>query len=287
MASISYDTTRDSLFHPGLAQNFFELGSIQNDAMLCAEMSRIAYVKEETDLATYLNKQGFQKNLAIGYDNLGTQVFIASNPTDKLTVVSFRGTEPNDFVDVLTNGKLILTPWSDIAGNSLGQVHQGFAKALLDNDVLAQVVDCVAPLAKSNRVLLTGHSLGAALATLTASWIEAEHLYTFGSCRVGNEAFAESTKNIKHSRFVDCCDIVTCLPTENFGYLHVGSLNYIDRNGQLLGSPSDTVIKVDRMQARIWYLFRFFRSRTLLPRELADHAPINYLSGVMGLRDQI
>ena len=137
----------------------------------------------------------------------------------------------------------------------------------------------------STRVLLTGHSLGAALATLTASRMPLSHLYTFGSCRVGDASFAEAMRTISHTRFVDCCDLVTRVPPEEFGYVHVGSLRYIDRNGQLLESPSEEAIKADRLKAAAWYLVRHsFLLGTVFTRDLADHAPINYVSGVMGLR---
>jgi triacylglycerol lipase len=91
--------------------------------------------------------------------------------------------------------------------------------------------------------------------------------------------------SISHDRFVDCCDLVTRIPTKEFGYVHVGLLKYIDRNGKLLGSPSDETIHVDRLKASAWYLVRHaFLPGTVFSRDLADHAPINYVSGVMGLR---
>lgn len=137
----------------------------------------------------------------------------------------------------------------------------------------------------STRILLTGHSLGAALATLTASRMPSSHLYTYGSCRVGDEFFAKAMRNVSHNRFVDCCDLVTRVPTKEFHYVHVGSLRYIDRNGQLLESPSEDAINADRLKAAAWYLVRHsFLPGTVFARDLADHAPINYVSGVMGLR---
>ena len=86
MLSIPYDARRKSLYHPGDADDFFQLGPIQNDAALCAEMSRLAYVKEESRLVQYLDRAGFQLDQAIGYDRGGTQVFIASKRNDNRTV---------------------------------------------------------------------------------------------------------------------------------------------------------------------------------------------------------
>ena len=58
------------------------------------------------------------------------------------------------------------------------------------------------------------HSLGAALATICASRLDAHELYTFGSPRVGNRAFVKEMKNdgIQHYRFVNNNDIVTGVP---------------------------------------------------------------------------
>ena len=285
MLSIPYDASRKSLYHPGDADDFFQLGPIQNDAALCAEMSRLAYVKEESRLVQYLDRAGFQLDQAIGYDRGGTQVFIASKRDDNRTVVSFRGTEPEDPSDLFTDANFVLIPWADHSGRSSGQVHEGFATALQNNDILEKVIDCLNSMVSSPRVLLTGHSLGAALATLTASWVPSFHLYTFGSCRVGDTSFAQAMQTINHTRFVDCCDLVTRVPSEEFGYVHVGSLRYIDRNGQLSESPSEEAINADRLKAAAWYLVSHsFIPGTVFSRDLADHAPINYVSGVMGLR---
>lgn len=65
----------------------------------------------------------------------------------------------------------------------------------------------------------------------------------------------------------------------------MGSLKYIDRNGKLLESPNEETINADRLKASARYLVRHaFLPGTVFSRDLADHAPINYVSGVMGLR---
>ncbi len=110
MLSIPYDPSRKSLYHPGEADNFFELGSISTDAALCAEMSRLAYVKDERLLAQYLGQVGFHQGLALGYGNRGTPVFIASKQENNLAVVAFRGTELDDPSDLFTDANFVLTP---------------------------------------------------------------------------------------------------------------------------------------------------------------------------------
>ena len=286
MNPIPYDATRKSLYHPGDADDFFQTGfPVENEAALCAEMSRLAYVKEETRLEQYLSRIAFQKDLAIGYNSKGTQVFIASHHDNHLTVVSYRGTEIDDPTDLFTDARFLMTPWTDNSGKPIGKVHKGFAEALQKDDILKNVIACVNAKAQSNRILLTGHSLGAALATLTASQMPTSSLYTIGSCRVGDAAFAEFMQAVSHIRFVDCCDLVTRIPPVAFGYIHVGDLRYISSKGQLLESPSEDEINADRLQARAWYLTHCsFLSGTVFIRDLADHSSINYVSGITGSR---
>jgi hypothetical protein len=282
MLTMPYDATRESLFHPGNANDFFKHGPISSDAALCAEMARLAYVKEPARLEKFLTDGGFTLTAKIGYDNSrGTQAFVAAR-AGALTVVAFRGTEPEDPTDLFADARFERVAWT-VDGMAMGTVHRGFAEAFRsrfpDDAKFRQL------LAGSTRALFTGHSLGAALATLAASVVRPDHLYTFGSPLVGDEAFRRGMHDVDHGRYVDCCDLVTRVPPEFLGYTHLEALRYIDRNGSVLSAPADAVIEGDRREASLAYLFKYaFRPGTVPVRELADHAPINYVSAVMGLR---
>jgi hypothetical protein len=283
MFSIPYDATRTSLFQPGSATNFFEFGPISSEAALCAEMARVAYVNDLNALREYVKRPNadFALLSAFGYGDPGSQAFIAKSRTRSLVVVAFRGTEADDPSDWFADARFTLTPW-----HTLGRVHSGFAGAWDSNKVGAEVAnelkaheDC--------RVLLTGHSLGAALATLAASVLTHPnaHLHTFGSPRVGDADFAASMQAIDHSRYVNCSDIVTRVPPDQLGYVHVGTLRYINRNGQMPNAISEADITLDRIEGAASYLLRYaFLKGTLFTREMADHTPINYVSAVMALR---
>jgi len=286
MGSVPYDPTKRSLFHPGDADDFFQFvpGQGLSDAVLCAEMSRLAYVKQVARLETYLGRAGFRKELALGYDDTGTQAFVAGKTDQTVRVVAFRGTEPDDPADLLADINTVQTPWNDGADRELGRVHAGFANALLNQGIASTVKAHLASAAGAPRVLVTGHSLGAALATLMASLTPCD-LYTFGSPLVGDASFVQATRQIAHMRHVDCCDGVTLVPPKEFGFVHTGTLRYVDRTGRVLDAPADAVVASDRWKASTRYFFRY----ALLPgnvfsRALADHAPVNYLSGVAGLR---
>lgn len=285
MTSIPYDSTRNALFHPGRTDNFFELGPLQNDAALCAEMSRLAYVKEASRLAPYLARAQFDQVQAIGYPTIGTQVFIATRHGDALTVVAFRGSELEDPSDLFADAEFKLADWCDAAGAALGKVYGGFARAAYDEDIFRRVNVHLETLPPAHRVLITGHSLGGALATLMASWRPAAHLHTFGAPRVGNAAFAAAVKNPVARRFVNCCDIVSRVPPEGvLGYTHAGTLAYIDRKGKLQASIKAAAMLEDYARAQAEFLPYALVRGTVYSRDLADHAPINYVSGVMGLR---
>jgi hypothetical protein len=174
----------------------------------------------------------------------------------------------------------------DPAGQRLGKVHEGFAQSAHDQQVFLRVKTPLDTAPRSMRVLITGHSLGAALATLMASWVPHAGLYTYGSPRVGDATFVHAITNAVALRFVNCCDLATRVPPETiFGYAHAGTLAYLDRNGRWLKSVDENTIAADRIAAVTHHLTHYaFLHGTVASRELADHAPINYVSGVMGIR---
>ena len=136
-------------------------------------------------------------------------------------------------------------------------VHQGFRKALdsVWNSIDKELATLTCP------VFYTGHSLGAALATLAALRRAPRALYTFASPRVGNEVFVVSFGSLPIFRIVDDKDALTLLPPEALGFRHVGAL-------QLLTDPT-----VD--SCRDWP-----KHLSALPKPLADHAPINYVDRI-------
>lgn len=278
---IPYDISRTALFSPEQMPTIFVRGTDYDEATLCAEASRLGYIRFES---TETEKQRLVHSLApVGFTNLnvcseaGTQVVVASDPDRQRTLVIFRGTQPDDISDITTDVDFLQCDWGDS-----GSVHQGFATAYgsirgwLDEQ-LHQIV--------TTQLLITGHSLGAALATLAASIYPAAQLFTFGSPKVGDEAFANTFAARTAGRFVNCADLVTRIPPEPMGYQHVGTEHYIDRFGTLQTTMLAMQKFEDAAIARVQYVAASsWRPGSVAVRDLADHAPINYVSGVIGSR---
>jgi triacylglycerol lipase len=210
----------------------------------------------------------------------GAQCHIGS--TDDLVIVAFRGTQPNDFNDLLDIALVGRQPWE-----FGGSVHEGFmaAHALIWPDV-EQALTRLDP--RRAVTWFTGHSLGAALATLSMDrWPSARGLYTIGSPPVGNGRFAKAF-NARHAgrsfRYVNHLDIVVhvaaWLSVLIGNYTHVKLRRYIDAEGTISdGSPSLldwlSLLRARRLITKAANQMRSGQL-TQLPDVLADHTPRRY-----------
>ena len=284
---IFYSPENADLHFPCARGNFFPAGRPKSDAALCAEMARLTYCRQESGFAFDQVKIRSVLGL-IGFTNCqfferkgskkgrGTHSFLAVREDmvsgGELAVLAFRGTDRGDFTNLGTDADLVPTPWE-----KGGKVHRGFAEALSEVrptlDLALQALKC--------RALFTGHSSGAALATLMASVHDPACIYTFGSPRVGDADFVSTLMDVENRRYVDCCDLVTRVPPEFLGYTHAGDLYYIDRERKIARQPSDSMISDDQDRARRKYLLEYaWRIGNVGMRDLADHSPINYVAPV-------
>jgi len=285
---ISYSAAQDDLFNPGRRDGFFSPAP-QSEAALCAEMARLAYCRKEPDFG--FDQGRIQKILkVVGFkcqffesqnrpQGKGVHCFLAvgddAGENGKLAVVSFRGTDVEDTSNLVFDVDLELEKWPGPA-----KVHRGFAKALEEvRPDLTLALESIGPC----RSLYTGHSLGAAMATLMAVLRRPDALYTFGSPLVGDVDFVAALQNLKSFRYVDCCDLVARVPPEGLGYRHLGVPYYIKRNRKVTINPSERSIFWDHVSAVAVYVVRYgFGKNNERVRELADHAPINYVWPVKG-----
>ncbi|MCA1978975.1 MAG: lipase family protein [Thiobacillus sp.] len=183
-------------------------------------------------------------------DRRETQGLVMAN--DAAIVVAFRGTEPAKLRDWMSD---LDTQFCD---GPFGRVHNGFQLALAH--VWDELDRCVAEFQDRGQSLwITGHSLGAALATLAAARWRARDkpvhgLYSFGGPRVGDRAFERAFDQdfgARNFRFVNNCDLVTRVPLRAMGYSHAGTLLYFDSKGRLQSDPGFWDAFLNRMQGRI------------------------------------
>ena len=166
-------------------------------------------------LQAALAEGGFELRAVFNKDD--TQAYLAVRPS-QFAVLAFRGT--TDFSDWITNlqvGRVALPERPDIL------VHEGFLSAFrCCEDEIRQAVDAIGP---DLGLYITGHSLGGALAQIASAVLERDNLaacYTFGSPRVGQEAFDRLVK-CPHYRVVNNWDIVPGIPFPSpWGYRHTG-----------------------------------------------------------------
>lgn len=280
MPAIDYDASRDALYRPALRPTVFSAGASPGIDALCAEASRLSYLGFESDAAQRrqlieaLGRAGLGRWTGFHARQTGTEAYGALFE-DGDAIVVFRGTVPGDIKDLATDLNARPVAWADG-----GNVHAGFAGAFAS--IGGEIAAWLEQQAPGASLTLTGHSLGAALATLAMSRWHARRLVTFGCPRVGDAAFAATIAAATATRYVDCCDIVCNVPPPGLGYADAGTMRYIDRNGMIRAGVSAGEIAADRARARNEYLVKHaLRPGNVLLRELADHAPINYVRALI------
>ena len=274
---MDYDPQIESLIHPERMETVFKAGAQYDHAQLAIEAARLAYYKAELGgeqrarLEAALALAGFSR-LRFFSGSTGTQAFAAYRDADQFALVAFRGTEPDSIADIGIDASALPLPW-----NGAGHVHAGFALAFESvRESIKQWLDTVGK--DRAALLLCGHSLGGALATLAASVWQPAELITIGAPLVGNRQFVDSLVGVTCRRFFNCCDLVVRVPPSLFGYEHPPRPNYITWDAELREAPSAAAIDLDRHDGRGEYFARYAMRLGNVPmRDLADHAPVNYL----------
>ncbi len=226
---------------------------------------------------TYDNpKTSTAKFKALGYkiiqffDIEGAQAYLLTNGT--ITVLSFRGTEVTEKSDVLADLK---------AGKNVeacgGKVHVGFKGEI--NKLWPSITAALE--ANPGNIYVTGHSLGAAMATIAASRMQdrVTALITFGSPRVGNAEFVKSL-TVDHYRVQNNCDDVTKVPFMLMGFAHHGTHRYMNFTGEFRDLTPWQQIK-DMARSRL-------KARAKGQKYIGvfDHMMANYIAKLEKLRGE-
>jgi triacylglycerol lipase len=233
-----------------------------------------------------LPTQGFRLGwLGVPDDNRG---IVLQNETT-LAIV-FRGTRLDTHTPLAAAEIIVINQddlWTDAqflpaVCRAGGRVHRGFLAAFA---ACREQVDAIVGRKRpSQRLWLTGHSLGGALATLAAAHLGSvpiQGIYTYGCPRVGDAQFAATLPRTSHFRFVHREDWVPTVPPKMLGYVHAGALRPVAGSGTRsfwdnLSQGANELLSAAKEMARQARL-----DTGPLPLRLAglaDHAPIYYAS---------
>jgi len=160
-------------------------------------------------------------------ENGGVRVLNALDHENEKIIVGFRGSSNiQNWVDNIQISHI--SPYINYDNVS---VDKGFYKALnYVKEPLYKNIDSMMQSYPNYNILITGHSLGGALSTITGFEIvyingvkpEKIELITFGSPRVGNKAFKQYMQSMGLSwRTTHYYDIVPHVPEEFLDYIHI------------------------------------------------------------------
>jgi triacylglycerol lipase len=249
------------------------------NAWWLADASWIAYAHDTSEVRRVFRDRARLPSCEV-IDRSGTECYVAHN--DTFAIVTFRGTQPDDWADLFEISRFVPAKWD------VGRVHEGFADAL--EPVWSTLDAIVRGLPAGCKAWFTGHSLGAALATLGAIRCgdRAAGLCTFGSPRIGDGAFAAHVDQMfgeRSLRYANDHDVVTHVPPPAFAapgrYTHVNELRWINKDGQV-GTTQPTlshfvpdVFGDTRLLLDVVDILTQ-NQRIGIPDALADHTPLYY-----------
>jgi hypothetical protein len=216
------------------------------EALICAQASDVIYGTAE-DPGGQVSSQAAMA--AVGFSNMvwvdlttvfdDICAFIVSSADYHL--LAFRGTKiPQDWME-----DLACTPvrfdWVFKNGPAIGEIHAGFAHCLSDR--LDTITSALATRDLTKPLLITGHSLGGALAALAGACFTVlgspvprlSAIYTFGQPRIGLHDFCNTYSRVigdKLVRFVNKEDLVPRVPFRNWDYSDEGTMIHFDSSGQ-------------------------------------------------------
>ena len=238
--------SKRNIFSPNLKYKYFEnckkhpFRANEKDFSLVnawwlSECSFLSYTPQDF-IKSQINQAGI-KSFRF-FESFKCKCFVAN--TSDFAIVTFRGTATTStdlFIDLIDNLSFKLTDFRE--GE---KVHYGFYSAFKDIwNGNTGFKEYLYYLQKDNSDItfwFTGHSLGAAVASLVAASFESYHaLYTFGAPMVGNLDFANSLKQ-KTYRIVNYGDLITLLPPSFSNkiekeYVHHGITKFIDKHKSL------------------------------------------------------
>lgn len=314
----------DHLFYPQRDYKYFRKqmasplsGDFFNPTLAAwmADAAMLAYGRSGADVIPSVSFAAYFKAAGLdlrtfgdwGEDAKGTQAFFGFN--QEFAVLSFRGTEKKDPADIVADLNVRPVPLDDgdTASSVSGYVsscalpappqesqssdnhvtvHSGFQFALKTvwSEVYQELLEYRSRFRQSP-IFFTGHSLGAALATLAITKFDGRNsvLITFGSPRVGNKAFCEQVQTAADAgiyRFVNHRDLVTAIPPKDHFYDHTRGMMCIDQEGgvhAVSDTESDCIpLTLEAALQVVAEAAAAYAVGANPPSALVDHSPSRY-----------
>lgn len=192
-----------------------------------------------------------QPIIAGGDDAAIPGYFVAFDPDTNSVIVSHQGTQPEKLRSDLNDIKFIPVKLDTnffSGADSEIKVHDGFQEtwARTANDVLAAVQKGLSE-KKADNVLVTGHSLGAAIAIMDSVFLKSKlpadvpiKTTVFGLPRGGNQEwadFVDKTLGNTLQHVVNDKDIVPTVPPRFIGFRHPSGEIFIKDDGSAVACP--------------------------------------------------
>jgi predicted lipase len=186
-----------------------------------------------------------------------SQVVVTIDKEEEEILIGFRGTI-NKIQQWASDLDVKYTKWF----NGNGKVHSGFYDRF--NEIKTPTITFLKKAQKelpNGDIIISGHSMGAAVAVMFASYlkelnIHPRFVYTYGSPRVGDRAFAQYVDKQfgdQLIRIMNDWDMVTDLPPVAFGYRHTGKLvtcktstSECQEKGRMDENPGGVIMAIKR-----------------------------------------
>jgi hypothetical protein len=263
----------------------------EEEALLCANASKTIYGSADDPVGKLSSQAAME---ALGFSQLvwidlttvfeDVCAFVVSSSEYHLLV--FRGTKiPQDWME-----DLACTPvrfdWIFNGGPAIGEIHAGFGHCLADG--FLAITSALSARDLTKPLLITGHSLGGALAALTGACFTVlgssvptvSAIYTFGQPRIGLHDFCNTYSRIlagKLVRFVNQQDLVPRVPFRGWDYSDEGTMIHFDSAGKpLIQSPEWQSFLARSLQS----LEDFVEMASHVRVDVGDHSMAGYFNMV-------
>lgn len=198
--------------------------------LLCAQLCSLSY-EGKREIDKVLTRSSASLIEYYSDRELDAQAFTAHH--NGTMYITFRGSET--VMDWLVD--LFCLKRNHYVNGVKTRVHRGFLEAT--NNISGRIIEDIRQ--EYHRIVLCGHSLGAAMSTIFATQLpqsvihKVEH-YFYGSPRIGNKAFqrAYGQKGIIHKRIVNGIDLVNKVPPKFFNYHHAGTAYMVNHTGGII-----------------------------------------------------